>query len=35
VAGEEGQLRDSAIFSVIATEWPVVKARLASRLAQA
>ncbi len=35
VAGEEGQLRDSAIFSVIAAEWPVVKARLASRLAQA
>ena len=35
VAGEEGQLRDSAIFSVIAAEWPVVKARLASRLARA
>ena len=33
-AGEEGQLRDSAMFSVIASEWPTVKARLAQRLAR-
>jgi hypothetical protein len=32
VPGEEGRLRDSAIFSVIATEWPQVKSALASRL---
>jgi RimJ/RimL family protein N-acetyltransferase len=31
--GEEGQLRDSAMFSVIAPEWPGVKAHLQSRLA--
>jgi RimJ/RimL family protein N-acetyltransferase len=30
--GEEGLLRDSAIFSVIETEWPSVKARLARQL---
>jgi N-acetyltransferase len=32
--GEEGRLRDSAMFSVTAAEWPDVKARLAARLAQ-
>ncbi|GAB2835595.1 GNAT family protein [Actinoallomurus bryophytorum] len=31
--GEEGLLRDSAMFSVIAGEWPAVKAALAARLA--
>jgi N-acetyltransferase len=31
--GEEGLLRDSAIFSVVAAEWPAVKAALAARLA--
>jgi len=30
--GEEGQLRDSAMFSVIASEWPATKAALRSRL---
>jgi RimJ/RimL family protein N-acetyltransferase len=30
--GEEGQLRDSAIFSVLASEWPAVKASLTTRL---
>lgn len=30
--GEEGELRDSAIFSVTAAEWPAVKASLASRV---
>jgi RimJ/RimL family protein N-acetyltransferase len=30
--GEEGELRDSAIFSVVAAEWPTVKAVLASRV---
>jgi RimJ/RimL family protein N-acetyltransferase len=33
VPGEEGLLRDSAIFSVIAAEWPEVKAALRRRLA--
>lgn len=32
VPGEEGLLRDSAMFSVIAPEWPVVKATLCRRL---
>jgi N-acetyltransferase len=32
VAGEEGQLRDSAMYSVIASEWPAVKAALRARL---
>jgi RimJ/RimL family protein N-acetyltransferase len=32
--GEEGRLRDSAMFSVIASEWPAAKAALRSRLAQ-
>jgi RimJ/RimL family protein N-acetyltransferase len=33
--GEEGLLRDSAMFSVVAAEWPAVKAALAARLAGA
>ena len=32
VPGEEGRLRDSAIFSVIAVEWPQVKAALTRRI---
>jgi N-acetyltransferase len=32
VPGEEGGLRDSAIFSVIAAEWPQVKSALTSRI---
>jgi N-acetyltransferase len=35
VPGEEGLLRDSAMFSVIAPEWPVIRATLGRRLAQA
>lgn len=31
--GEHGELRDSAMFSVIAAEWPAVKAALTERLA--
>jgi hypothetical protein len=31
--GEEGQLRDSAMYSVIAQEWDTVKTRLTARLA--
>jgi N-acetyltransferase len=31
--GEEGKLRNSAMFSVIADEWPEVKAALSARLA--
>jgi RimJ/RimL family protein N-acetyltransferase len=34
VAGEEGLLRDSAMFSVIAAEWPEVKQGLLLRLAR-
>ena len=34
-AGEEGQLRDSAMYSVIADEWPTVKSALAARVATA
>ena len=34
VPGEEGLLRDSAMFSVVAPEWPAVKASLQSRLNQ-
>jgi N-acetyltransferase len=30
--GEEGQLRDSAMYSVIAEEWDAVKSRLTARL---
>ena len=33
--GEEGTMRDSAMFSVIAAEWPAVKAALAARVRQA
>ena len=32
--GEEGRLRDSAMFSVTATEWPDVKSRLAASIAR-
>jgi RimJ/RimL family protein N-acetyltransferase len=32
-AGEEGRLRDSAIFSVTDTEWPAVKFALTARIA--
>ena len=34
VSGEEGMLRDSAMFSVLAAEWPTVKPALAARLAR-
>lgn len=33
-AGEDGQLRDSAMFSVIAPEWPECRRRLEQRLAR-
>ena len=33
--GEEGKLRDSAVFSVTAGEWPAVKSHLAGRVARA
>jgi RimJ/RimL family protein N-acetyltransferase len=33
VAGEEGQLRDSAIYSILDSEWPHVRARLRRRIA--
>jgi RimJ/RimL family protein N-acetyltransferase len=32
VAGEEGQLRDTAIYAILASEWPAVRRTLASRL---
>jgi N-acetyltransferase len=32
--GEEGRLRDSAMYSVIASEWPHVRARLEARLSR-
>jgi RimJ/RimL family protein N-acetyltransferase len=32
VPGEEGRLRDSAMFSVIAPEWPELKAAMTARL---
>jgi RimJ/RimL family protein N-acetyltransferase len=32
VPGEEGRLRDSAMFSVLASEWPTVRATLRARL---
>ena len=35
VPGEEGKLRDSALFSVIEAEWPTVKSALAARVARA
>jgi RimJ/RimL family protein N-acetyltransferase len=34
VEGEEGQLRDTAMYSVTDDEWPEVRERLASRLAR-
>ena len=34
VPGEEGRMRDSAMFSVIAAEWPGVKAHLTARVAR-
>jgi hypothetical protein len=33
VAGEEGVLRDTAVYSVVWSEWPEVKAGLERRLA--
>lgn len=33
--GEAGLLRDSAMFSVVAAEWPTVKQTLRARLANA
>ena len=33
--GEQGKMRDSAMFSVTAAEWPDVKSHLAGRLARA
>jgi N-acetyltransferase len=35
VAGEEGKLRDSALFSVIEAEWPAVRSSLAARVDKA
>jgi RimJ/RimL family protein N-acetyltransferase len=35
VAGEDGRLRDSAMFSVIASEWPTVRSSLADRVQKA
>jgi RimJ/RimL family protein N-acetyltransferase len=32
VPGEEGRLRDSAMFSIVAAEWPVARAALRDRL---
>jgi N-acetyltransferase len=32
--GEDGQLRDSAMFSVIVSEWPIVQATLRRRLSR-
>src|SRR5487761_2062913 len=32
VAGEEGRLRDSAMFSILRREWPEVRERLAHRI---
>ncbi len=33
VAGEEGRLRNSALFAIVDDEWPAVKERLVARLA--
>ncbi|MEU1722521.1 GNAT family protein [Nonomuraea sp. NPDC005692] len=33
--GEEGMLRDSAMFAVVASEWPAVRRTLTTRLASA
>ncbi len=35
VPGEEGRLRDSAMFSILAAEWPVTRTGLCARLARA
>ena len=35
VPGEEGRLRDSALFSVIEAEWPTVRSSLAARVDKA
>lgn len=32
--GERGQLRDSAMYAIVAGDWPVVKARLQARLSR-
>ncbi len=32
--GEEGQLRDSAMFSIVAAEWPSAKSKLLRRIGQ-
>lgn len=32
VAGEEGRLRDSAMYSIVDAEWPAVRERLTARL---
>jgi N-acetyltransferase len=32
--GEDGRLRDSAMYSILASEWPECRARLAARLAR-
>jgi RimJ/RimL family protein N-acetyltransferase len=32
--GEDGRLRDSAMFSIIAAEWPECRSRLEARLAE-
>jgi N-acetyltransferase len=32
--GEDGRLRDSAMFSILAAEWPACRSRLTQRLAQ-
>ena len=34
-AGEEGKLRDSALFSVVEAEWPTVRSSLAARVDKA
>jgi RimJ/RimL family protein N-acetyltransferase len=34
VPGEEGRLRDSAMFSIVAAEWPQTRADLRARLSQ-
>jgi len=33
--GEEGRLRDSAMYAVVASDWPAVRARLTARVAAA
>ncbi len=34
VPGEEGTARDSALYSIVPSEWPAVKARLEARLSR-